>query len=110
MHVHFGDVARLYHSLAYSHKVVWFVQKDPKLKAQGFESFVFWVFLHDLNDLKVNMTRKFLLMKKVNLSVLISNFDIKLSKTEPFLKKQQFENQVSSQKKCPGIWVEFLDL
>ena len=35
-------------------------------------------------ELKVNMTRKFLLMKNVNLSVLISNFDIKLSKTEPF--------------------------
>ena len=34
--------------------------------------------------LKVNITRKFLLMKNVNLSVLISNFDIKLSKSEPF--------------------------
>ena len=30
------------------------------------------------------MTRKFSLMKNVNLSVLISNFDIKLSKTERF--------------------------
>ena len=37
-----------------------------------------------IRKLKVNMTRKFLLMKNVNLSVLISNFDIKLSKTEPF--------------------------
>ena len=37
-----------------------------------------------IESFKVNMTRKFLLMKNVNLSVLISNFDIKLSKTEPF--------------------------
>ena len=32
------------------------------------------------------MTRKFLLMKNVNLSVLISNFDIKLSKTKRFFR------------------------
>ena len=42
----------------------------------------------DLNtwDLKVNMMRKFLFMKNVNSSVLISNFDIKLSKTKPFFR------------------------
>ena len=35
---------------------------------------------------KVNMTPKFLFMKNVNSSVLISNFDIKLSKTKPFFR------------------------
>ena len=39
---------------------------------------------HGEKSIKVNMTRKFLLMKNVNLSMLISNFDIKLFKTEPF--------------------------
>ena len=33
---------------------------------------------------KVNVTQKFLLMKNINLNVLISNFDIKLFKTELF--------------------------
>ena len=40
--------------------------------------------VYNKSILKVNMTRKFLLMKNVNLSMLISNFDIKLFKTEPF--------------------------
>ena len=38
-----------------SHKVVWVVkvvQKDPKDNELDFESFVFWVFLHDSNNSK----------------------------------------------------------
>ena len=36
-----------------SHLVVWSLgssKKDPKDNTQGFEFFVFWVFLHDLKD------------------------------------------------------------
>ena len=43
-------------------------------------------FLSMCKTLKVNMTRKFLWMKNVNLSALISNFNIKLSKTKPFFR------------------------
>ena len=46
----------------------------------------------------MNITRTYLLMKNVNLSVLISNFDIKLSKTKPFFRYSHFENRISSQK------------
>ena len=33
-------------------QVVKIVQKDPKDKDAEFESFLFWVFLHDFNDSK----------------------------------------------------------
>ena len=37
------------------------------------------------------MTRKFLLMKKVKLSVLISNITIKLSNTKPFFRYRRLK-------------------
>ena len=56
---------------------------------------------------KVNMMQKFLLM---NLSILISNLSmLKLSKTKPSSRYSHLKIMFLH-KKCPGIWVEFLDL
>ena len=55
--------------------------------------------------LKLNMTRKFVLMEKINLSVLISNFNIKLSKPYLFSRFSHLKIYFLL-KKCPGIWVE----
>ena len=50
-------------------QVVKIVQTDPKDKDSEFESFVFWVFLHDSNDLKdpvwARLQEKLLLSAKI---------------------------------------------
>ena len=66
------------------------IQKHaPILERRVSEQYSHWLtsdlkrMFRSRDKLKVNMTRKFLFMKNVNSSVLISNFNIKLSKTKP---------------------------